>query len=75
MKHFLVFATLLLAPLATLRAAADTPTDRVIHSSRSVGFTGWVGGVAAFNRALNAEDLEKLSAINRARPITAQGVK
>ena len=24
---------------------------RVIHSSRSVGFNGWIGGVAVFNRA------------------------
>ena len=25
---------------------------RVIHSSHSVGFTGWIGGVAVFDRAL-----------------------
>jgi hypothetical protein len=25
---------------------------RVIHSSRGVGFTGWIGGVAVFDRAL-----------------------
>ncbi len=36
---------------------------RVIHSSRGVGFTGWIGGVAVFDRALHAEELEKLSAI------------
>jgi hypothetical protein len=36
---------------------------RVIHSSRSVGFTGWIGGVAVFDRALSAEELAKLSAI------------
>jgi hypothetical protein len=35
---------------------------RVIHSSRSVGFTGWIGGVAVFNRALSVEELAKLSA-------------
>lgn len=34
---------------------------RVIHSSRSVGFTGWIGGVAVFDRALSAEELKKLS--------------
>ena len=34
---------------------------RVIHSSRSVGFTGWIGGVAVFDRALNAEELTKLA--------------
>lgn len=35
---------------------------RVIHSSRSVGFTGWIGGVAVFDRALNAKELERLAA-------------
>ena len=34
---------------------------RVIHSSRSVGFTGWIGGVAVFNRALRGEELAKLA--------------
>ncbi|MEX0745075.1 MAG: hypothetical protein WD118_05695 [Phycisphaeraceae bacterium] len=34
---------------------------RVIHSSRSVGFTGWIGGVAVFDRALTAEELGRLS--------------
>jgi hypothetical protein len=36
---------------------------RVIHSSRGVGFTGWIGGVAVFDRALSAGELEKLSAL------------
>ncbi len=36
---------------------------RVIHSSRSVGFTGWIGGVAVFDRALSAEELERLAKI------------
>jgi len=34
---------------------------RVIHSSRSVGFTGWIGGVAVFNRALTAKEIERLN--------------
>lgn len=34
---------------------------RVIHSSRSVGFTGWIGGVAVYNRALSGEELKSLS--------------
>jgi hypothetical protein len=34
---------------------------RVIHSSRSVGFTGWIGGVAVFDRALTPGELGKLS--------------
>jgi hypothetical protein len=36
---------------------------RVIHSSRGVGFTGWIGGVAVFDRALSAEELGKLSKV------------
>jgi len=44
---------------------------RVIHSSRSVGFTGWIGGVAVFDRALTAAELESLAAIGRAAPIPA----
>ena len=34
---------------------------RVIHTSRSVGFTGWIGGVAVFDRALDASELSELS--------------
>jgi hypothetical protein len=34
---------------------------RVIHRSRGVGFTGWIGGVAVFDRALSALELEKMS--------------
>lgn len=42
---------------------------RVIHSSRSVGFTGWIGGVAVFNRALRAEELARLAEIGRQPPV------
>jgi len=34
---------------------------RVIHSSRGVGFTGWIGGVAVFNRALSPAELADLA--------------
>jgi hypothetical protein len=34
---------------------------RVIHSSRSVGFTGWIGGVSVYDRALRAEELAALA--------------
>lgn len=34
---------------------------RVIHSARSVGFVGWIGGVAVFDRALTAEELTRLA--------------
>lgn len=36
---------------------------RAIHSARTVGFTGWIGGVAVFDRALSAEELATLTAI------------
>jgi hypothetical protein len=36
---------------------------RVIHSGRSVGFTGWIGGVAIFDRALDKKELEALAAL------------
>lgn len=38
---------------------------RVIHSSRSIGFTGWIGGVAVYNRALSSEEISRLSALIR----------
>ena len=43
---------------------------RVIHSSRSVGFTGWIGGVAVFNRALTAAEIKCLSDITHIKPIS-----
>lgn len=42
---------------------------RVIHSSRSVGFTGWIGGVAVFDRALDAAELQRLAALCQQPPI------
>jgi hypothetical protein len=42
---------------------------RVIHSSRSVGFTGWIGGVAVFDRALTKEEMAKLAELGR-RPMS-----
>lgn len=45
---------------------------RVIHSSRSVCFTGWTGGVAMFNRALNAEEMAKLAAMAKGAVPTAK---
>lgn len=44
---------------------------RVIHSSRAIGFSGWIGGVAVFNRALAQEELVKLARL-RAQIITAE---
>jgi hypothetical protein len=42
---------------------------RVIHSSRGVGFTGWIGGVAVFDRALSAEELSTLSDLSSSDPV------
>jgi hypothetical protein len=43
---------------------------RVIHSSRSVGFTGWIGGVAVFDRALSRAELLRLTELGR-RPLAS----
>ncbi|MFN0102929.1 MAG: hypothetical protein ACKV2U_12665 [Bryobacteraceae bacterium] len=52
----------------------QTPEDggpftigRVIHTSKSVGFTGAIGGVAVFNRALPNKQMRRLAAIGRKR--------
>lgn len=37
---------------------------RVIHSSRSIGTTGWIGGVAVFDRALNEKEMQTLAAFS-----------
>lgn len=39
---------------------------RVIHSSRGVGFTGWIGGVAVYDRALRPEELARLAELRTA---------
>jgi hypothetical protein len=44
---------------------------RVIHTSRSVGFTGYIGGVAVFSRALGAGEMARLAAIAKSGPIPA----
>jgi len=41
---------------------------RVIHSSRGVGFTGWIGGVAVFDRALNERELNRLAELRKPQP-------
>jgi hypothetical protein len=47
---------------------------RVIHSSRGVGFTGWIGGVAVFDRALTAAELAQLQAL-ATTPLPAPAAK
>ena len=41
---------------------------RVVHMGRSVGFTGYIGGVAVFRRALSAEEMASLATL--ATPLT-----
>jgi hypothetical protein len=58
---------------ATIGDGGPFTIGRVIHSSRSVGFTGWIGGVAVFNRALSPKQMLELSRIGvesgRLRPL------
>ncbi|MGC4048521.1 MAG: hypothetical protein QM757_02260 [Paludibaculum sp.] len=44
---------------------------RVIHTSKSVGFTGYIGGVAIFNRPLTPQQMQRLAAIAKPGPIAA----
>ncbi len=44
---------------------------RVIHSSRSAGITGYIGGVAVFGRALSKKEMERLAAVGSNQPIPA----
>jgi hypothetical protein len=39
---------------------------RVIHSGRSVGFTGWIGGVAVFGRGLSPAEMQRLARVAEA---------
>lgn len=44
---------------------------RVIHSSRSVGFTGWIGGVAVYDRALHPQELNRLAELGNPKLLRA----
>lgn len=44
---------------------------RVIHSARESGYSGWIGGVAVFDRALNKEEIEALAKIANQAPVPA----
>ena len=45
---------------------------RVIHMGRNVGFTGYIGGVAVFDRALTPQQMRRLAEIHRAGIIPAE---
>ena len=51
------------------RSGGPFTIGRVIHSSRSVGFTGWIGGVAVYDRALSGGELRNFAAIANAGSI------
>jgi hypothetical protein len=55
----------------TIEQGGPFTIGRVIHSSRSVGFVGAIGGVAVFRRALGAREMERLASIRG--PLPAAG--
>ena len=44
-------------------------TFEVFRNAGSVGFTGWIGGVAVFNRALTQDELAQLASLAREVPL------
>jgi hypothetical protein len=58
------FAHDLYAP-PTVAAGGPFTIGRVIHSSRSVGFTGYIGGVAVFSQALSRGQMRRLADLGR----------
>jgi hypothetical protein len=48
---------------------------RVIHTSRGVGFTGYIGGVAVFGRALGPQEMRKLAALTGKGLLPASAVQ
>jgi hypothetical protein len=52
----------------TIEEGGPFTIGRVIHSSRSVGFVGAIGGVAVFNRALDARAMERLASVRGSLP-------
>lgn len=49
----------------SVRDGGPFTIGRVIHTSRSIGTTGYIGAVAVFDRALSARDMERLSRIRK----------
>jgi len=56
-----------------LRKGDGGEWSAVSHGSRSVGFTGWIGGVAVFDRALTQAELSALSDVWAAGSSTVRG--
>ncbi|WP_321475018.1 hypothetical protein [uncultured Paludibaculum sp.] len=42
---------------------------RVIHTSKTVGFTGYIGGVAVFSKALSPSEMRRLAHLAKTGPI------
>lgn len=58
---------------ATREAGGPFTIGRVIHTSRSVGVVGALGGVAVFGRALTPTEMTRLAALATAPPLSATG--
>jgi len=50
---------------ATPEQGGPFTIGRVVHTSRAVGFTGYIGGVAVFARALTAAEMARLAELAR----------
>ncbi len=50
---------------ATSSEGGPFTIGRVIHMGRSVGFTGFIGGVAVFDRALSRRQMKRLMSVGR----------
>ncbi len=52
-----------------MQRRSEFTIGRVVHSQRTVGFTGWIGGVAIYDRALSIPEIRALSNLRSATPI------
>jgi hypothetical protein len=50
---------------ATPEQGGPFTIGRVVHTSRAVGFTGYIGGVAVFSRALTAAEMARLPKLGK----------
>lgn len=50
---------------ATPEMGGDFTIGRVVHTAKTVGFTGYIGGVAVFSRALTAAEMVRLAKLGK----------
>jgi hypothetical protein len=60
---------------ATSQDGGPFTIGRVIHTSRSNGITGWIGGVAVFGRALSPRDMRRLASITTMQTLHAGSIQ